>query len=328
MEELVDTGGKKLGKGDWFQPPPVVKEVECLENDDVPVVFDITLLLSANQGFFDIAVHFSDIFCSAKLDCRDFLPNPATNEDDLTAIVAFACTSGPDQDTTLYWGESAIVCRESDKADAAIIATYPVNPGSGEGNHGPIFAKEDPKRQGVFASANYRTNEFVDNEEIDKCSWVTALGLDIGKLGPNCSFVATATAADAAFTAPPFHTPTDAIYPVIHWNVPLTGPKSEELCDGNYPMGSDEVSIQYTTLDGLPLTVAAECDGEPFMNGIVCSGTAEDDPEISFAPVGNNAATVSYGGQTVGPFILPEGATLDTTSDECCVEPCCEETTP
>ena len=328
VDSLVDTDDHTLTSDDWTQPPPIVKTVVCRENDDVGVVFNITLMRDATQGFFDIAVNFSDIFCSAKLDCRDFLVDPATDKDGLTAIAAFACTAGPGQDTTLYWGDAAIVCRESEKLDAKIIATYPVNPGSGEGNHGPISAKEDPKRKGVFASANYRTEEFPDNSEVDKCSWVTAVGIDVAALGPNCSFEATATATDTAFTAPPFHTPPDALYPVIHWSVPLTGPKSEQLCRGNYGLGSDEVALEYTSLAGVPLTVAAACDGEPFTNGIVCSGTAEGQPEITFAPVGTNAATVTYGGQTVGPFILPEGATLDTTTSECCVEPCCEETTP
>ena len=40
----------------------------CVENEDVFVEFNITVMRDAEQGFFDIAVNFEDIFCSAKFD--------------------------------------------------------------------------------------------------------------------------------------------------------------------------------------------------------------------------------------------------------------------
>jgi hypothetical protein len=42
--------------------------VTCVENADTPVTFNFTIMGQADQGFFDIAVNFDDIFCSAKLD--------------------------------------------------------------------------------------------------------------------------------------------------------------------------------------------------------------------------------------------------------------------
>ncbi len=40
----------------------------CVENADEPIEFNLTIMRDARQGFFDIAVNFEDIFCSAKLD--------------------------------------------------------------------------------------------------------------------------------------------------------------------------------------------------------------------------------------------------------------------
>ncbi len=43
-------------------------QVTCAENADTPVTFNFTIMGQADQGFFDIAVNFDDVFCSAKLD--------------------------------------------------------------------------------------------------------------------------------------------------------------------------------------------------------------------------------------------------------------------
>ncbi len=45
-----------------------VQMVECLPNADSLVEFNLTVMRNAQQGFFDIAVNFEDIFCSAKFD--------------------------------------------------------------------------------------------------------------------------------------------------------------------------------------------------------------------------------------------------------------------
>jgi len=56
--------------GDWQDPCPsgCTLEVDCAPNRDSLVRFDLAIMRDARQGFFDIAVSFSDIFCSAKLD--------------------------------------------------------------------------------------------------------------------------------------------------------------------------------------------------------------------------------------------------------------------
>ena len=69
-----------------------------IENTDVAVQFDITMARQADQGFFDVAVQFKDIFCSAKLDCQnadgsdlELLHTPAGARD-MTVVLGFACT--------------------------------------------------------------------------------------------------------------------------------------------------------------------------------------------------------------------------------------------
>jgi hypothetical protein len=55
---------------DWQNPckEGCKLDVDCTENADARVEFNLTIMREANQGFFDIAVNFEDIFCSAKLD--------------------------------------------------------------------------------------------------------------------------------------------------------------------------------------------------------------------------------------------------------------------
>jgi hypothetical protein len=72
----------------------------CVENSDVPVRFDFTIMAAAKQGFFDIAVRFDEVFCSAKLDtCYEdgssinLLFDDSGNEA-ATAVAAIACTAG------------------------------------------------------------------------------------------------------------------------------------------------------------------------------------------------------------------------------------------
>jgi hypothetical protein len=98
---------------DTYQNPcpataPCQLERPCRENADTLVVFDLTVMRDANQGFFDVAVNFEDIFCSAKLDCVPELLHRPGGERDLTAVLAFACTSGAD--TCLYVNNPTLTC--------------------------------------------------------------------------------------------------------------------------------------------------------------------------------------------------------------------------
>jgi cysteine-rich repeat protein len=108
------TGGRLPEPDDWQNPCPASSPCEflakCNENADTPLLVDLTVLRSANQGFFDIAVRFDEIFCSAKVDCTwptdegGTQPIPglhnADGEPGPTAVIGFACTAGPGEDTS------------------------------------------------------------------------------------------------------------------------------------------------------------------------------------------------------------------------------------
>lgn len=69
---LLDVYGGASGQAvidpsTYANPGTVTRQVTCEANADVAVSFDLTIARQANQGFFDVAVSFSDIFCSAKL---------------------------------------------------------------------------------------------------------------------------------------------------------------------------------------------------------------------------------------------------------------------
>ncbi|MCA9515810.1 MAG: hypothetical protein KC635_12770, partial [Myxococcales bacterium] len=59
----------RVAPSTWQNPCPEAApcrlERACSANADTQVGFDLTVLREASQGFFDIAVSFDDIFCSA-----------------------------------------------------------------------------------------------------------------------------------------------------------------------------------------------------------------------------------------------------------------------
>jgi hypothetical protein len=76
-------------------------DVTCVENADTPVSFNFTIMGQADQGFFDIAVNFDDVFCSAKADTcgttgdpLKLVFDPVTGARMDTLVVAVACTAG------------------------------------------------------------------------------------------------------------------------------------------------------------------------------------------------------------------------------------------
>jgi len=111
VDQLLGPGGQPLAPGTWQNPCAPARggctlEALCVENADSPVTFNLTIMRDAVQGFFDVAVNFDDVFCSAKVDCTydaegqrpiELLFNGP--ERDQTAVVALACTGGAGEDT-------------------------------------------------------------------------------------------------------------------------------------------------------------------------------------------------------------------------------------
>ena len=111
---------------DWQDPCPTGCAVPavCVENSDTPVSFELVVMRAAQQGFFDVAVNFEDIFCSAKVDCtRDAEGNEpitllfdANGQRSQTAVAAVACTRGPGAaggGTVLHMNGVHVICEGS-----------------------------------------------------------------------------------------------------------------------------------------------------------------------------------------------------------------------
>ncbi|MCC6623933.1 MAG: hypothetical protein IT385_21935 [Deltaproteobacteria bacterium] len=130
------------------------QQVQCVPNADRPVIFNLTIMRDAKQGFFDVVVDFQDIFCSAKVDqCYsnngkpiELLFDMDTNDPDAgprdpTSVMALACTAGPDIDdeddetTTLHYSRVRLRCeRGTNPTVVHIIPLDPTGAGSGAGN--------------------------------------------------------------------------------------------------------------------------------------------------------------------------------------------------
>ncbi len=119
---LADAAGPLDPALDFANPAPAGAPIElradCLADADVAVRFDLTVARAARQGFFDVAIAFDDLFCSAKLDCVgsggapiELLFHPHSGERDTTAVLAFACTGGAGATTQLCLDPLVITCR-------------------------------------------------------------------------------------------------------------------------------------------------------------------------------------------------------------------------
>ena len=237
-----DGGATQVDPASYANPGTVETEFTCVDNADVAVDVALTVARDAQQGFFDVAVDFDNIFCSAKLDCVDAQGQPlrllfdAGGARARTAVVALACTGGLNgADTTLYRDDLVVACTGG---------TATVDPSAGPGNLAVSAGITDP--QGVlFAAAVYRGDEQLG---YDKRYWNVLLGL--APSAANCTLATRATAARDPFAAGT--TPTGTTYPFVVWSVPLTGAGGALACT-HHPLGgaspNDGVAIAYTGLD-------------------------------------------------------------------------------
>lgn len=101
----------------------------CGENADTFVEFNLTIMREADQGFFDVAVNFEDVFCSGKLDSQYSPGNPilllhgSDSERDQTAVSALACTHGASTTvTTTLWRNNPVVqCTTASATDCTTL---------------------------------------------------------------------------------------------------------------------------------------------------------------------------------------------------------------
>lgn len=297
----------------WRNPGPLSREVTCLENRDVAVVFELTLMRQANQGFFDIAVNLDDVFCSAKLDCQPELLNYPANDPQgrtgrgPTAVIAFACTAGQTPDgaarpSYLYLDAARLVCPGEDEV---LVRPLPMNPGGGN--------------LGAVPPAFFQTAVYVGKEafpDLNKCYWNMALGLEPAVDG--CSLQVTGTASSTPL--PNGTTPDQAAYPVLTWDVPLSGTS----CTQN-PLDGPNSGVKTDYLRDTSKAFAYElsCGDEPDIKtfGNICN---LQNPGVRFTEV-QGSVTVEQSGVTPFSASLPQGYKLagDNEPNSCCTDPCC-----
>lgn len=315
---LTDATGSLSSPADYVNPtirpdgqrmPLVVRDVVCEPNRDTRVSISLTVLRSARQGFFDFAVEFDDIFCSAKLDCNPRLLHHG-DERSATAVLAFACASGQGQPTFMYLSDFTLSCGSD-------TTTLDVTP----------FLRGQQGRQSadVFQWAVYQGREFLDengDSPLEKCFWNHAIGLDLAALeGRSCTLSATGTATDAPLPHGPsgYALPRTGSYPYIRWSAEVLS-TGGTLCQ-NLALGTAQVRTEYVrsdtpTQDLPPLTARLSCGGP---QQIACSTGAGD---IGVTPTEDGFELSSARpGVATKSIKLPEGYAI---GGSCCTPGCCQ----
>ena len=234
--------------------PCVQADVACSENADTPVTFEIAVMREANQGFFDIAVNFNNIFCSAKFDCA--YPGPTADPADdipiqllhdstggrgLTAVLGFACTAGVgDTETVLALSDIDVEC------DVSYVQFSPDTDGNVDLANALYVTDPSP----LYAASVSRGTELlkVGSQNANKVYWNVMLGYS--DINEACVVYAEGTALDGADTnaqlASPA-TPSGVTYPVLVWNIELTDANGDRLCS-QHPLDLD-TSFDHANFD-------------------------------------------------------------------------------
>jgi hypothetical protein len=304
VNDLYSAPGVPLAAGSWRNPTeagPIRQTVRCVENADLRVAFDLTFMRSANQGFFDIGVQFSDVFCSAKVDCVDALLHRPNGARGPTVNVAFACTAG-EEETWLHYSDVAAVCG---------TRTTWLDPHVGPGQVGA-------QGPGVYQLATYRGREQLGG--YDKCYWNLGIGLDLGADTRDCKLVGYATASDASF-GDGRRTPPGSVHPFVRFEVPLTGADGAFLAScGEHRLDAPGSGVQsdYTEPSGTELAWEWACDEAATIteSRLLC-GTQSGPEAASFVST-PGGVVFSLGAKRSPLMKLPAGLALDG----CCGNPC------
>ena len=304
---LVDlwTGASTLVAHDTYQNPcgtddganndgfgPCQRTIDCVENADARVTFDITVMRDAQQGFFDFAVNFEDVFCSAKLDCDANLLFAADGERHETVVMGFACSAGAATrpgggDTHLYMSDIAVYCDDGSRWELS-PGVYDVGENGGGNQMDPPGTYADADTDLIYQWAVYSDTEALGNNAnppFTKAFWNVSIGFDVSDLaGRKCRLKATATASDGPLEDPAAgFTPADTTYPIVVWDAALNDGTGALTCGANAldAIGGGTVYTGYTTTptcfdnhgfaqgDGF-VTVDNVC---PACNGFDCQGS-------------------------------------------------------
>ncbi len=320
LESLAEADGTPILEGTFVNPAPAERPISlsitCAPNADTPVVFNLTVMRDAQQGFFDIAVNFEDIFCSAKVDCVDELLHDG-NTRAPTVVLGFACTAGTTSDgaqpTWLHMTDVVLEC-----AGQAPLYFDPTGP---DGNNGPLGATPT-----FFETSIYRGEEQLPG--LDKCYWNSAFGVRLGAAAPDCRLRAQATASHASFD-PTGMSPANTVYPYVDFDVTLTNSEGALTCNNNaLNVTGSGVRTSYTPPTGAAFTHEWECasDTNPVDKRLACEGAFSGGTTANVIPT-PDGLSVSLGGVRSPNYKLPDGAFIGNAAD-CCVNPCCAADAP
>ncbi|TNF38079.1 MAG: hypothetical protein EP329_01455 [Deltaproteobacteria bacterium] len=241
----------------------------CVEGTDVAVQFDVALMRPAQQGFFDIAVNFNDIYCSAKLDCcddADASGTCATPDEDIallfddtgararTFVLGFACTAGTGAgvDTTLYMDALAFDCSDPGSGFGADFTVSPAGLAGNQCTAGDMAGcaavtqvTAVPADDYLYQVAIFRGEELLQSGGVtaNKVYWNLALGVKAAVSA--CELRTRATADDANDD---FDGVVDgviaagAVYPYVTWGANLGSCAEEPLSFD----GTTDVQTAYT----------------------------------------------------------------------------------
>ncbi|TNF32373.1 MAG: hypothetical protein EP329_10490, partial [Deltaproteobacteria bacterium] len=299
-----------------FQNPtaggPLEQTVVCRENADVAVRFDVALLRPAQQGFFDVAVNFSSLFCSAKLDCEGPEGAPlellfdADGARARTVVVGLACTGDVATGARTYLYHDAVELACAGGRSAIVDAS--AGPGNLSEGAGITSTGASP----LFGAAVYRGHEQLG---FNKLYWNVLLGVE--PTAASCQLTTSATASPDPFVG--LATPAGATWPYITWDVAITDGGGLTAC-GTHPVnGTGEhagVATQYADIttpetfdyafSSSPLASAALCVGGALAGSYGCAWTAS----------GEHAFVVPAGVTTLHAKLWGAAGGTTTTSPE------------
>ncbi len=238
---------------DWVNPCPAPQGctvvTTCEAGQDVTATFDLTVLREANQGFFDVAVSFEDVFCTAQLDCQrqgpsgseplELLLDPVSGQRVPSAMLSFACTAGAGSDTHL-------LLQESLECDDMAPIVFPLS--HREGQFYTASNRPSPLIQAAtFRGLDVRTNS--QGQSSDVIFFNTAFAVDFTKVSGICRLRASLSATSGR-PSPAFSTPVGATYPVIRVLEPVAAGGANTYACSHHEIGStvgDGLWVDYTT---------------------------------------------------------------------------------
>ncbi len=327
---LYTTPGTPLDPDEYVNPAPagdpIAISAECVENADTLVTINLAIMRDANQGFFDIAVNFDDVFCSAKLDCAyaDGPMHLLHDEDGQrgpTMVLALACTSGTGETGSfLYLSPITITCGED---------RWTLEPSGEPGQQGA-------RPELIYQWAIYRGTEALGGDEFDKCYTDIAIGIDVAHLATyeeGCVIEATGTAAASYWSTG--RVPGDSVYPIVRYSLPFSADGTEIACDpprNAMDVAGSKVETGYVRPgeDSPTFTYALDCDdGSTTIPGSrLCQGQVPTVAgQVLFRDLGDGTVVASVGDVSSPVYRMPAtvGDSQVRLGDECCVDFCCAE---